>query len=185
MDELIDITDENGNISGKTCPKSEAHQKGYWHTSIHVWLYTKEGKLLIQKRSDNKDTFPSLWDVSVAGHIGAGESPLDGAKREVFEEIGLTVSVEELQKIGTRKSNRKHGDTLLDNEFQHVYIAQLMTPIDKLKLQAEEVADLKLISISQLRKEVYDQMEKSLYVPYPKKYLDMIFNAVKEKITRA
>ncbi|MEX0314176.1 MAG: hydrolase, partial [Allomuricauda sp.] len=71
MDELVDILDDNGNPTGRTCLKSEAHRKGLFHPTIHVWFYTSEGQILFQKRADNKDTFPSLWDVSVAGHIGA------------------------------------------------------------------------------------------------------------------
>ncbi|MEP3384912.1 MAG: NUDIX domain-containing protein, partial [Flavobacteriaceae bacterium] len=101
MDELIDILDENGNHVGKTCLKSEAHLKGLFHPTVHIWFYTKDGGILFQKRGKDKKTFPLLWDVSVAGHIGAGEPIIEAAIREVEEEIGLKVLASDLDKIGT------------------------------------------------------------------------------------
>ena len=83
MDELIDVLDADGNYTGKCIMKSEAHRKGIFHPSIHVWLYNKNGEILIQQRAKNKDTHPGLWDVSVAGHIGAGEDIVESAIREV------------------------------------------------------------------------------------------------------
>jgi isopentenyl-diphosphate delta-isomerase len=85
MDELIDILNADGVPLGKTAMKSKAHKKGLFHATVHIWFYTEDGKLLIQKRTSNKDTHPGLWDVSVAGHIGSGESIIDSAIREVQE----------------------------------------------------------------------------------------------------
>ena len=103
MDELIDILDAEGNYTGKTAMKSEAHKKGLFHPTIHVWCYSGLGKVLLQQRGVKKEIYPLKWDVSVAGHIGAGESPEVGAFREVKEEIGVTINLEELEKIDVIK----------------------------------------------------------------------------------
>ena len=183
MDELVDIVDQNGIVSGLICLKSEAHGEGYWHRCINVWLFTRDGELLIQKRVDTKDTFPSLWDVSVAGHIGAGERPLASAQRELFEEIGLVIGAGELMEIGTYSSTHRHSDMLIDREFQYVYIAELTVPMDELKLQAEEVAELRLLPISKLKKDVLSSNEKGRFVPYTQEYFSMVFKAVEEQIS--
>ena len=183
MDELVDIVDENGIVSGLVCLKSEAHRKGYWHPSINVWLFTKDGEILIQKRVDTKDTFPGLWDVSVAGHIGASEQPIASAQREVFEEIGLGIDAGELMKIGTYRNIHRHSDILIDREFQYVYIAELTVPMDRLKLQPEEVAELKLLPISELKKVVFSSKKEGSYVPYSQEYFNMVFKAVEEQIS--
>ena len=39
-----------------------------------------------------KNIYPLLWDVSVAGHIDAGETFFEAAIRECKEEIGLTLT---------------------------------------------------------------------------------------------
>lgn len=38
MMEYLDILDENGESTGKTASRDEAHQKGLWHKSVHVWI---------------------------------------------------------------------------------------------------------------------------------------------------
>ena len=90
MEEYLDILDSFGNATGKTVLKSEAHKQGWFHNTAHVWFYTNDCEILLSQRAASKSIFPLLWDVSVAGHIDAGESIINGAIRETEEEIGLT-----------------------------------------------------------------------------------------------
>ena len=152
MDELIDILDSDGNTTGKTCLKSVAHQNGYFHATVHIWFYTKNEKILLQKRAPTKKVFPNLWDISVAGHIGAGEKFENAALREVQEEIGLSLSKDDLIKIGTRKHEVSHDNGIQDNEFHHVFIAELKVDPKELTVQEEEVAGLQLFELDILKK---------------------------------
>lgn len=151
MDELIDITTKNGIPTGKTALKSEAHKNGWFHATVHIWLYTNDKKVLLQQRAFTKKVFPGIWDISVAGHIQAGESVLEAAKREVFEEIGLELSSNDFTKIGTRIHQVKHENGIEDNEFHHVFIAELRVDIKNLIIQKEEVEGIKLFDLSTLR----------------------------------
>ncbi|MDH3796768.1 MAG: NUDIX domain-containing protein, partial [Flavobacteriaceae bacterium] len=108
MDEWVDILDENGNATGRTCLKSEAHAKGWFHPCVHIWFYTSNGDILVQQRGANKKTYPLLWDVSVAGHMAAGETSEEAALREVEEEIGLRIKEADLQQVGVYKSLKLH-----------------------------------------------------------------------------
>ena len=87
MDELIDILDSNGDFTGKTAMKSEAHKNGWFHATVHIWFYTTDGKILLQQRGKHKETHPLLWDVSVAGHVGAGEAIETSAIRAHFMKV--------------------------------------------------------------------------------------------------
>jgi isopentenyldiphosphate isomerase len=151
LDELIDILTPEGTPTGKTALKSEAHKNGWFHATVHIWLFTSDKKILLQKRALTKKVFPGLWDISVAGHIGAGEEILTSAKREVFEEIGLELDEKDLIKIGTRIHQVKHKNGIQDNEQHHVFIAELKVPLSTLKIQVEEVADIKLFDLSILK----------------------------------
>ena len=151
MDELIDILTPEGKSTGKTALKSEAHKNGWFHATAHIWFFTSDKKILLQKRALTKKVFPGIWDISVAGHIGAGEEILDGAKREVFEEIGLILEDKDFIKIGTRIHQVNHENGIQDNEHHHVFIAELKTPISELTMQPEEVADLKLWDLKVLK----------------------------------
>ncbi|MGB5555354.1 MAG: NUDIX domain-containing protein [Flavobacteriaceae bacterium] len=178
MDERIDILDSEGNFTGKTTMKSEAHLKGLFHDTVHVWFYTKNAKILIQQRAENKDTHPLLWDVSVAGHVGAGENMETSAVREVQEEIGLSITTADLQKIGIFKSVQKHHDTLLDCEFHHTYLCELKVPLDKLIKQETEVADLKLIPITVFAEETWGLAKLQKYVPHKSEYFKKVTQAI-------
>lgn len=98
MDETIDIVDKNGLPTGETALKSVIHTKGYLHNTAHIWFYTDEGQILLAQRAASKSIYPLLWDVSVAGHIDAGESIENGAIREIKEEIGLKIKQTDLEK---------------------------------------------------------------------------------------
>jgi isopentenyldiphosphate isomerase len=151
MDEQIDILTPEGKPTGKTALKSEAHKNGWFHATVHIWLFTSDEKILLQKRALTKKVFPGLWDISVAGHIGAGESIISSAKREVFEEIGLQLTDNDLIKIGIRKHQISHKNGIQDNEFHHVFIAELKIPLSELSIQEEEVDDIKLFNLSTLK----------------------------------
>ena len=96
-EEYVDLFDSDDRPLSRSVPKRQAHQQGLWHRSAHVWIYDRTGNILMQKRAQTKDTFPGLWDISVAGHISAGETPTEGALRELKEEIGLEVQPDQLE----------------------------------------------------------------------------------------
>ncbi|WP_103072609.1 NUDIX hydrolase [Aquimarina sediminis] len=177
-DELIDILSTSGNLTGEIKLKSEAHRLGLYHASVHIWFFTKQGKVLVQKRADNKDTYPSLWDVSVAGHIGSGETPENSAIREINEEIGISISREELHFIGIHLAEKTPKPGIYDNEFHHIYISLLNFPISALTLQKEEVADTALIPIDKLANILMDPYKNQVYVPHGDVYYSFILNKI-------
>lgn len=182
MDEYIDILDEHGNYTGEVVLKSEAHLKGLFHPTVHVWFYTVNGELLLQKRSLNKKTFPGLWDVSVAGHIGAGEDILDSARREVHEELGVNLKKNELIKIGVHKSEQRHNENLIDCEFHHIFISELKTSLKDLKLQESEVSDVKLISVNDFERIISNPLLSKGYVMLDKAYYDIVLTSINKEL---
>lgn len=177
MDELIDILDSEGNYTGKTAMKSVAHKMGWFHNTVHVWFYTLDGKVLLQKRGQNKKTFPLLWDVSVAGHIAAREEIQTAAMREVKEEIGIDIAIDALQKIGVFKSVQKHNASFIDCEFHHTFLCELTLPVTSLEKQETEVEELKLISITQFAEELRKTDFATTYVPHSLEYYESIITA--------
>lgn len=182
MDELIDVLDTQGNYTGESIMKSEAHSKGIYHPSIHVWFYTKNGEILIQQRAKDKDTHPGLWDVSVAGHIGAGEDITSSAIREVEEEIGLKVLPQDLHKIGVFEYSYQHNENLLDREFHHTFLSQLKVAVTKLVMQEAEVDDLAIISIATFKEELKNNSLSKKYVPYDMDYYNTVFQAIENQL---
>ncbi len=182
MDELIDILDSAGNITGKTELKSYAHRMGLFHATVHIWFYTWDAKILLQQRGKEKDTYPLLWDVSVAGHIGSEEQINFAAMREVEEEIGLSISENDIEKIGVFKSIQKHHADLIDCEFHHVFLCKLKVSLDQLKKQESEVEALKLISLNQFSEEIWGMANLKKYVPHDISYYITVIKAIKKRL---
>lgn len=183
MDEFIDIVTEKGLATGKIALKSEAHKNGWWHNTIHVWLFTNNGEILLQQRSHKKAIFPLLWDVSAAGHIDAGETIENAAIRETFEELGLQLKIKDLIKIGVHKHASSYANgSIQDNEFHHVFIAKLKTEIDKLKPQQEEVEDIKLVSFAEFNLLLENSKHNNHFVNTNKDYYKFVLNRIKEFI---
>lgn len=180
MDEFLDILTDEGKSTSEIRLKSEAHQLGLFHATVHIWFYTDDGQILLQKRGAQKETFPNHWDVSVAGHIHAGELINNAAIREIKEEIGLTIEEKQLHKIKVRKNKIRHPNGIIDNEFQHVFISKLSTTIAQLQMQAEEVDDLRLFKIDTITHALDGNASKYLIVPA----MQNDFAFIKENILR-
>ena len=120
--EILDICDELGNPTGKTVERKIAHQQGILHRTAHVWiLRKKENKIqiLLQKRSEQKDSFPGCYDISSAGHIPAGDNYGQSAVRELKEELGIVVR--EVSKIFVLWKDLEEKDfVFVDHEVSEV-----------------------------------------------------------------
>ncbi len=178
MKEFLDIWDENGSPTGEVCEKNFAHQNGLFHPTVHIWFYTPTPALLMQKRGPNKQTFPNLWDVSVAGHVIAGESVLEGAMREVKEEIGLEISSSDLKRIAVRKNINTFKNGILDCEFQHVYLSPLKSDLNDLVLQHEEVEAVRFFSFKDLELCMNNVHPEFKIVPADMTYYRFIMDSV-------
>lgn len=177
-DELIDVLHSDLTVA-KTVLKSIAHKNGWLHASVHIWLYTSDAKLLVQKRSPTKVAFPNLWDVSVAGHIEAGEPIVQAALREIKEEIGIDYKQSALSYIGDIHETHHHNPNFIDNEIHHIYIGRLFCDISSLKIQKEELTALKLVDLKQLELDLNNSNSAQDYVPHKKEYYTFVLNYLK------
>lgn len=63
------------------------------HRAVFIAVTDGAGRLLVHRRSPNKDVWPGWCDVAVGGVVAADESYDDAARREVAEEIGVRDAV--------------------------------------------------------------------------------------------
>ena len=173
--------DEHGKPTGESCLKSEAHRKGLLHPTVHVWLYTTDGRILIQQRGKNKTTHPLLWDVSVAGHVGAGEKIVTAAIREVQEEVGLTISESDMEPLGTFKAIHKISEDFIDAELHHIFLSKLDVPLNQLTKEESEVEDLALVPLFKFAEETWGLASMEKYVPHGPTYYKTIIKAIKSR----
>lgn len=145
--------DENDEVIGSG-PLSGAIKKGIIVRVARVFLRNREGKLLIQKRSDDFDSLPGRWDQSAAGHVDEGEEYLEAALRELNEEMGITgVEIEEVAKYYTEEND----EAIVKKRFNMLYVGYYDGEV---RIDNDEVSDYKWVEADELRKKMNDTPDK-------------------------
>ena len=87
-DEIVAIVDDDNNVVG-AAPRREMRAKRLPHRSTYILVFNSQGEIYIQKRTRTKDVFPGYYDPAAGGVVLAGESYMEGALRELEEEMGI------------------------------------------------------------------------------------------------
>lgn len=156
--EYFDIINEYGEFINEVRSREEVHRLGLWHRAVHIWIYRKHQgtyELLLQKRSANKDSHPSCYDMSCAGHVSAGDDYLESAIRELQEELGVTVQASKLIPIFIYPVHFQkyfHNQLFIENEMNQVYLCRLDLDKEAFCLQKEEVESLCWVPFIEIKK---------------------------------
>jgi len=145
--ELIERFTLEGVPTGEPIERNRAHREGIPHCTAHVWIINSRNEILLQKRAACKESHPDLWDVSSAGHITYGQTVLESAVRECYEEIGIDIFPEELVPIGRifqEYFNKTTG--FFDREWVELFILRRDYEISEFTVQIEEVSEVRWFS---------------------------------------
>ena len=161
--ELFDILNPDGSKTGIVRERVVAHREGSLHATVHMWIVRPNEKsgydVLLQKRSQTKDSNPGSYDISSAGHVDAGDEILESAIRELKEELGIEAKPEELHYIGVHYGAFEaefYGKMFRDRELSSVYVYTEPVEIENLKLQKEEVEAVRWMDYEECRQKVHD-----------------------------
>ena len=161
--ELFDILNPDGSKTGIVRERVVAHREGSLHATVHMWIVRPNEKsgydVLLQKRSQTKDSNPGSYDISSAGHVDAGDEILESAIRELKEELGIEAKPEELHYIGVHYGAFEaefYGKMFRDRELSSVYVYTESVEIENLKLQKEEVEAVRWMDYEECRQKVHD-----------------------------
>jgi isopentenyldiphosphate isomerase len=91
--ELVDVIDEEGRTVG-TVTRREVRTRGLAHRCVYLLVFNRRGDLFAHLRTATKDVYPSHWDVTAGGVLAAGEDFAAGARRELYEELGVDAEPE-------------------------------------------------------------------------------------------
>ncbi len=146
--EYLEVVDENNQVIG-IASRYDIHRNALRHRSVHIFIFNSRGDLYLQKRSPSKDQYPEHWDTSAAGHTDPGESPMEAAQRELMEELGLEVPLNEVLEY----------PACLETgwEFVTLFTAETDNPI---QLNLEEATTGRYFSPDQLTRFLSDPQQK-------------------------
>lgn len=165
--ELWDIYDMDRNKTGKTMVRGSEYEPGDYHLVIHICIFNKEGKLLIQRRQPFKEDWSDLWDITVGGSAVTGDSSQAAAERELFEELGIKMDFRGIRPNLT--INFEHG-------FDDFYLVEKEVCLEDLSLQYEEVQDAKWAT----EEEILQMIENEKFIPYYPSFIKLLFDLRKQ-----
>jgi isopentenyldiphosphate isomerase len=124
------------------------HEQRLVHRSVHVLLFDRAGRLLVQRRHASKQTYPRFWDSSCAGHVEESDYPAgpddeldrvyaEVAAREVSEELGVAPVLERIGTFGPVAG--------VHYEWIHLFRGVAEGPFT---LQADEVEEHRFVELA-------------------------------------
>ncbi len=156
--EFWDLFDENRNPCHIKHRRGEEIPAGKFHIVVEIWTVNSKNEVLLTLRDPQKEMFPNEWEVT-GGSVLSGETSLQGAVRELFEETGIKASEDELTLLDSFQS--------MPNIYD-VYLLRLDISLHELKLQEGETVDAKWVSMPNIVKMIEDE---SLTKPTGKRFL--------------
>ena len=139
MEEYWDVYDESRIFQNKVIRRGDTFKDGEYYVCCEVWLQNSKGEFLITQRHPDKKA-GGLWEF-VGGGVLAGETTAQAALREVKEEIGVSLTANELSLFYVYKHK---------NYFMDIYLVKKNINIHNIVLDKNETVSAKWVSKKEL-----------------------------------
>lgn len=166
MTELWDVYDSSGTKTGLTKVKGGIFDEGEYHLGVDVWIVNQNAEFLIQKRAQTKRIHPDMW-ATTCGSVIACETGLQACVREVKEEIGIDIRIEQVKAL-----RRTFGK---DNIWD-IYIVEQDFPLGDTTIQENEVSEVRWAPISEIK-----ELWKQGLLMHDRNELQLIFSYVENR----
>lgn len=127
--ELWDAYNSDETLAGRDLVRGEKIPMGLKHAVAEVLVLHRDGSMLVTQRAFSKPNYPGMYEASAGGAVQKGETMLQGARRELWEETGIEMAEESLT------------DTyrvVTDHVIYRGYVCTTDIPKDMIILQEEE-----------------------------------------------
>jgi geranylgeranyl diphosphate synthase type I len=140
MGEMCLVVDIEDNVTGAESKLICHNNDGIRHRAFSVLIFDSKGRLLVQKRSVDKITFPGVWANSCCSHPLDMESEIDGtegvknaARRKLDQELGIPKEITEqwpLHHIGRLEYSCRWDQDWIEREIDHLLVVCADTVIN-------------------------------------------------------
>ena len=159
MSEAVILVDENDSAIGSASKVSAHYQAGLLHRAFSVLMFDREGRLLLQKRADDKVTFPGVWANSCCSHPLSSDSESElidasgvkrAAIRKLHQELGISpddLSLDDFHFVTKMMYSARMNADWIEREIDHILLIQADVDI---KINQNEVSEIKWVSKQEL-----------------------------------
>ena len=155
-EEWVILVDEQDRELGRM-EKLQAHREGKLHRAISVFIYNRQGELLLQQRASDKYHSAGLWSNTCCSHPRPGENTLAAAERRLKEEMGWHCKLEHRYEFIYKASL---DQDLVEHEYDHVFVG---INDARPQLNSAEVMAYRWISPETLLQELQEEPGKFTY----------------------
>lgn len=166
--ELYEVLDNSGLKKGYQKERTYTLLEEEYALVTHLWIKNKEGKFLTQQRSVYKKVDPCLWSIT-CGFVSYGESSKQAIARELKEELGIEVSLDEIKFVKRcfPKIEARH------NHIADIFVLEKDVNLHDISMQVEEVMDVTYRS----KEEIIDMMSNKEFMDF-RIYYDNYYDSI-------
>lgn len=146
--EIWDGYNADMSFAGIDIIRGEEPPLNLYHWVAQVIVRHTDGTYLIMRRDLKKESSPGEWEIGAGGSVLKGESPYEGAKRELYEETGIIAdNLIPLQIISEKYSEFRAYNT-------HYSMFLCVTDVEKtsITLQEGETIDFCWVDLDEILK---------------------------------
>ncbi len=175
MPELLEVFDQQNHSLGITKNRRLVHEDGDWHRTAQVYVLNERRDVLCNLRHPCKDVFPSLWDISIGGHLSPGETYEDCAYREMEEELGVAIRPNTLYYLGAIAidgADKING--LIDREHAAIFMWRTTQKAGEFSFQSDEISELRFFPLAVVRRNLQSDYPEIPFIPLREKFLQIL-----------
>ena len=168
MSEAVIVVDENDVALNPSSKVAAHHQAGLLHRAFSVLLFDSNNRLLLQKRADDKVTFPGVWANSCCSHPlnSTEESELKdslgvkrAAVRKLHQELGINpaqINLDDFHFITKMMYSARMNNDWIEREIDHILVIQADV---ELSINQNEVSEVKWVTKDELESMLVGDIE--------------------------
>ena len=160
--EYVDIYNSHREKTGIVREKGADLAHGEYICIAHLVIFNSKDEMLIQKRAANKELWAGYWDISAGGGVTSGETPVETAMRETFEELGVCIDLIEQRPMLT---------IYYPIGFDDYFIVERDIPLHSILAQQEEVSEVKWAD----KENILQMTKEGTFVHYKHGFIELLF----------
>jgi isopentenyl-diphosphate delta-isomerase len=146
--EILVLVDESDRVVGHLSKGACHDGEGVLHRAFSLFVFNRDGELLLQKRSEAKRLWPLFWSNTCCSHPREGETMDEAVHRRLRQELGMASELHFLFKFQYQASYEDIGS---ENEICWVYVG---VSDDAAEPNATEISEVRWVSPNELDDEM-------------------------------